>query len=260
MSIQQLSKISTIILLAAGLAACSHSSDNDMDTSSFLTGYHWHMDQALDNSGNSDSQWLRADDANTASLRFTDDRLAVSGLCNSMGGGYSLEGSSIKISPLASTMKMCADQALMQYEQNFGQRLADASAWQINQIAEDPSLTLSFSNGGQWILKGVPTSETKYGSSGETLFFEVAAQTKPCTHPLIDNFQCLQLRTVEYDAQGIKQGHGDWQNFYDSIENYQHTPGVRNVLRVQRYENKNVAADSSIYAYVLDMIVESEQL
>ena len=35
-------------------------------------------------------------------------------------------------------------------------------------------------------------------------------------------------------------------------------PGVRNVLRVQRYTRKDVPADASKYAYVLDMVVESD--
>lgn len=259
MSIKQLSKISIAALLATGLAACTHNSDNNMDTSN-LTAYHWSMSQAVDASGNGDTQWLRSGDATPASLSFTDDRLGVSGLCNTMSAGYTLDGSKIDISPVASTMMMCADEALMRYEQSFGQRLAEVSTWEIEQTAEDPSLTLSFSNGEQWILKGIPTSETKYGSTGETVFLEVAAQTKPCTHPLMDNFQCLQVRTIEYSEQGIKQSHGEWQHFYDSIENYEHTLGVRNVLRVKRYENQNVPADASTYAYVLDMVIESEQL
>ena len=260
MRINQFSKISAAMLLAVGLSACANSSDDEITNSSTLTAYHWNMSQAVDASGNSDAQWLRAESTTPATLRFSEDRLGVSGLCNAMGAGYTVKGSAIDIAPLVSTMMMCADEDLMRYEQHFGQRLAEASTWQVNESAEEPSLTLSFNNGAAWTLKGIPTAETKYGSTGETVFLEVAAETKPCTHPLIDDFQCLQVRTVNYDEQGIKQGHGEWQHFYDSIENYEHTPGVRNVLRLKRYENKNAPADSSSYAYVLDMIVETEQL
>ena len=259
MRIKQLSKTSITTLLAAGLAACIHNSGDNTSTSTALTAYHWNMDQAVDMSGHSDDQWLPTRNATPTTLSFSDDRLGVSGLCNTMSASYTLEGSKINISPVTSTMKMCADEALMRYEQSFGQRLAEASAWQVKESAEDPSLTLSFDNGAEWILKGTPTAETKYGSTGEIVFLEVAAQTKPCTHPLMDDFRCLQTRTIEYSVQGIKQGHGEWQHFYDSIKNYEHTPGVRNVLRVKRYENSNVAADASSYAYVLDMVVESEQ-
>ena len=37
-----------------------------------------------------------------------------------------------------------------------------------------------------------------------------------------------------------------------------HTPGVRNVLRIDRYQRQNVPADASRYLYVLDLVVESE--
>ena len=91
------------------------------------------------------------------------------------------------------------------------------------------------------------------------VFLEVAAQTRPCTHPLIPDKQCLQVREIRYDDAGVKQGDdGEFQNFYDAIEGYTHEPGVRNVLRVKRYPVQNPPADASSRAYVLDMVVESE--
>ena len=263
----KLKHLYTAAILTTGfaLSACAQhnsqdASDNKMNASTTLTAYHWNLDQAVDADGNSESQWLRPESVEAPTrLTFSENRLAVTGLCNNMNAGYHLKGSNIEISPAASTMMLCPDEALMQYEQNIGRRLAEAASWEVSQTEETPALTLSFDNGSQWILKGDPTAETKYGSVGQTMFLEVAAETKPCTHPLIDDFQCLQVRTVQYDAQGIKQGHGEWQHFYDQIDNYEHTPGVRNVLRVKRYENTNVPADASSYAYVLDMVVESEQ-
>ena len=50
---------------------------------------------------------------------------------------------------------------------------------------------------------------------------------------------------------------GAFGNFYDRIEGYSHEPGIRNVLRVDRYTIKNPPADASKYAYVLDLVVES---
>ena len=51
---------------------------------------------------------------------------------------------------------------------------------------------------------------------------------------------------------------GAFGNFYARIEGYSHEPGIRNVLRVDRYTIKNPPADASKYAYVLDMVVESD--
>jgi len=103
-----------------------------------------------------------------------------------------------------------------------------------------------------------PTAETRYGGPGETVFLEVAAQTKPCSHPLIPNMQCLQTREVAFDDKGLKQGTpGEFENFYGTIEGYTHEDGVRNVVRVKRYKIANPPADGSSVAYVLDMVVES---
>lgn len=256
-------RLYTTALIAAGLTltACAQNTSKDnMESPATLTAYHWQMERAVDASGN-DSPWSRpANNAIRASLRFSDKHVGIVGLCNAMGADYTLKGSHITISPVMGTMKMCHDEALMRYEQNVAQRLAGTSTWQINQSQENPRLTLKFDDGSQWTLKGEPTPETRYGGTGETVFLEVAPQTKPCSHPEIGNFQCLQVRTVSYDGQGLKQGHGEWQNFYDKIENYEHTPGIRNILRVTRYTNKNAPADASTYVYILDNIVESEHL
>src|SRR2546427_3924036 len=44
-----------------------------------------------------------------------------------------------------------------------------------------------------------------------------------------------------------------FENFYGNIEGYTHEDGVRNVVRVKRYEVKNPPADAPSQAYVLDM-------
>lgn len=258
------------ILTIAGLSACAHpdwqntaGTDSEDHTTTTLNAYHWTMNRAVDADGRSEPQWIyQRDDGTPVTLTFNEQRLAVAGLCNSMGASYTVDGTKINISQAVSTMKMCADESLMRYEQAFGQRLQEAAAWHITRMddepAEQPSLTLRFEDDAQWVLTGIPTAETLYGGTGEIIFFEVAAQRVPCSDPLIPNRQCLNVRTIEYDASGLKQGHGPWEPFYGYIDKYEHTPGVRNVLRVKRYTRQDVPADASRYAYVLDMIVEQE--
>jgi hypothetical protein len=152
----------------------------------------------------------------------------------------------------------CTDAKLMALDQEIGKRLETESTFAL-QTGDAPTLTLTVSNGDTLTFKGEPTAETRYGGPGETAFLEVAAQTKPCSHPLIPDMQCLQVREIKYDAQGIKTGtDGEFQNFYGNIEGYNHEPGIRNVLRVKRYTIKNPPADGSSLAYELDMVVESE--
>jgi hypothetical protein len=67
------------------------------------------------------------------------------------------------------------------------------------------------------------------------------------------------VRDRRFDAQGLPiEPPGEWRTFYGGIDGYTHTPGVRNVLRIDRYPRKQVPADASRYVYVLDMVVESE--
>lgn len=257
--------VCSAVLAFAGLSACANHNEASMDTSdtvnsaTTLTAYHWTLGRAIDPKGGNDPQWID-DQGAPVTLTFDKQRLAISGLCNSMGASYVTDGPKITINQVVSTMKMCPDQSLMRYEQAIGQRLPQASVWHITHSQNDDEyrLTLRFNNNAQWVLTGTPTAETKYGSAGEIIFLEVAAQRVPCFDPLIADRQCLHVRTVEYDSAGIKQNHGPWNYFYDYIEGYEHTAGVRNILRVKRYVRQNPPADASSYAYILDMIVETD--
>lgn len=103
-----------------------------------------------------------------------------------------------------------------------------------------------------------PTAATRYGGEPQRIFLEVAPQREACSHPLMPNHQCLKVRKIAYDDRGLKTGAGEWMYYYGTIEGYEHQPGVRNVLRINRYTRNNPPADASRYADILDMIVESE--
>lgn len=252
-----------LVSTVSGLSACAmgpHATSASSSASS-LSAYHWDLTDAKDARGVTQTQWVPPPTQNGQPLRFSfsEQRLSVEGLCNRLGAGYDIHANNIKISPAVSTMMACDNAALMQYEQALGKRLPQAKAWSIAENSANPSLTLRFEDGAHWTLSGTPTDETRYGSVGDTLFLEVASQRVACSHPGMPTMQCLRVRDIQYDTQGIKTGQGDWQAFYSDIEGYTHQPGVRNVLRVKRYERVNVPADASRYAYTLDMVVESAQ-
>jgi len=65
--------------------------------------------------------------------------------------------------------------------------------------------------------------------------------------------QCLQVRELKYDKNGVAVGApGEWKPLSQNIKGYTHEAGIRNVLRVKRFNVKNSTA------YVLDLVVESE--
>lgn len=219
-----------------------------------LSANHWRLTDAKNAQGlRIDALFVNAD--KPVQLDFVDGRVRVSNTCNHMGGAYSVAGDELKFDRMASTLMACADARLMALDQEVGKRLEGSSKF----AHSADTLALTTASGDVLSFSGEATADTRYGGPGETVFLEVAAQTKPCSHPLIPDKQCLQVRELKYDDKGIKTGtDGAFGNFYQDIEGYAHEPGIRNVLRVKRYTIKNPPADGSSLAYVLDMVVESE--
>lgn len=219
-----------------------------------LAANHWLLENATDSSGTRiDALFVQADKPLT--LDFQEGRVSVSNTCNRINGGFNTEGDTLTVGALASTMMACTNEKLMALDRAVGERIE--GALKVQKLDAN-SLTLQTAKGDVLHFNAEPTAETRYGGAGETVFLEVAAQTKPCTHGVMRDAQCLQTREIHYDDKGLKQGQpGAFENFYGGIEGYTHEPGVRNVLRLKRYTVANPPADGSSRAYVLDMVVES---
>lgn len=222
-----------------------------------LSGHRWQLSDARDGEGKRiDALFVRAD--KPLQLDFNASLVSVGNGCNTMSARHVLTGDALTVEPMAMTLMACPDKALMALDQDIGKRLQGKLAMQISE-GDAPTLVLTNAAGDVLSFAGTPTAATRHGGPGERMFLEVAAATRPCSHPLIPGKQCLQVREIKYDGNGLKVGEpGEFLNFYDDIEGYRHEPGVRNVLRVDRYTRKDVPADASKYAYVLDMVVESD--
>lgn len=218
-----------------------------------LGGYHWQLSQATDSDGNRiDALFPRAD--LPLQLDFAEGRVSVSNTCNRLGGSYALDGDTLSVGNLVQTRMACVDDALMRSDDAIGERLQAGGTLRL----EGDELVLATPAGETLRFTGVPTPDTRFGGPGERVFLEVAARRVPCHHPLMPDYQCLHVREITYGDNGVKQSEGDWQFLYQDIEGYVHEPGVRNVLRLNRYTIANPPADASSIAYVLDMVVESE--
>ncbi|QOW21515.1 META and DUF4377 domain-containing protein [Novilysobacter avium] len=225
-----------------------------------LSRYHWRLAEASD-AGGAHIDALFARDVKPVQLDFADNRLSISNTCNLMNGGYRLDDEKLKIDSLQQTLMACADPKLAELDRAIGSRLEGNPRIRLTGSEESPRLQVTTDAGDKLVFAGEPTAASRYGSEGAQVFMEVAAQTVPCSHPLIADKQCLQVRERTYRDDGTVAGEpGEWEPLYQEIEGYTHEAGVRNVLRLKRYKVANPPADGSSVAYVLDMVVESEQV
>ncbi|MEN5095065.1 META and DUF4377 domain-containing protein [Pseudomonas protegens] len=222
-----------------------------------LAAYYWQLVSASDAAGKPVAA-LNKGIERQLRLTFVGQNLNISGGCNRQFGGFQSANGVLKVQPLASTMMAC-DPSLMTLDAEVGRLFKGDLRSTFGGDESTPTLQLTTQDGTQLKFEGQPTPETRYGSQGETRFLEVAAKTVKCSHPLIPDFQCLQVRERRYDAAGLQLPTQDnWHPLYQSIEGYEHQDGVRNVLRVKQYEWKNPPADAPSTVYVLDMVVEQD--
>jgi heat shock protein HslJ len=227
------------------------------DPARTLGQYHWQLSTATGHDGHRlDALFAHPD--KPLQLDFADGRLRISHTCNAISGSYRIEGGKLDVGPLTHTMMFCADKPLMAMERDASERLHGPLAFKLQGGGAQPQLRLTTAAGDTLLFTGQPTPETRYGGPGTTEFLEVAPRTVPCNHPLMPGKQCLDVREVHYDANGLKAGApGEWHPLNQDIEGYVHQDGVRNVLRVKRYEIRHPPADAPSSAYVLDMVVET---
>ncbi|THU00244.1 DUF4377 domain-containing protein [Lampropedia puyangensis] len=234
------------------------SAQTPFDAAEVLPAFHWQLNAV----SGPDQVWF---DKNKAALRspvkltFHADThtLSVSGLCNVVNAGYTTTGNAMTLKSGIRTMMACADTRLMDLENRLAEALVGVKTWKSAGTPQAPSLQLTFANGSQWSLEGQPTDATRYGSAAERIFLEIAPQTRSCNDGVRAR-QCLEVRRVEYDDNGLRKGTGPWQLFYDEIQGFSHQRGERTVLRINRYTRSNPPADASRYVYVLDMRVSTE--
>ena len=187
---------------------------------------------------------------------FAEGRLNIEGGCNRIFGGYQIDGDNrLVLGRMASTMMAC-EPAAMKVDATLSELLAAPAKVELAPGAQ-PVLRLITSAHATLSFVGQMTPEARYGPPTR-IFLEVAAQTVACTHPTSGASMCLQARERRFNEEGLAVGApGDWQPFYDPIEGYTHRPGVRNVLRLKRFD-RGASAGGPPFVFVLDLVVESE--
>jgi heat shock protein HslJ len=219
-----------------------------------LQDHHWSLQSASDAAGRSIEALLPA--GHPIVMNFIDARLSIRGACNQMNGSWRLSPQTqLAIGRLAATMKAC-EPALMAADSALAAALEQPLSVELTR-GTVTSLRLSTASQQVLTFSGQPTMRSLYGPP-KRVFLEVAEQTVECPPPSGDAGRCLSVREVRFDDKGLRKGEpGPWRTFSAPIEGYTHTPGVRNVLRVDRYERTPAPAGRPPVAYVLDLVVES---
>ena len=173
--------------------------------------------------------------------------------CNTISAVYQLQGQTLTTEESMSTKMLCED--LNKAENRLNTLMQGSSQLSLTE-GENPVLTQVTSNAITLTWEGKLTSQAKYNSKGETVFWAVNAKKVACADDSSE--MCLQVKPVIYDDQGIKVSEGEWSAFTGEIDGYQHDGMHDEVLRLQRYElDSNESTEGEEYAYVLDAVIES---
>lgn len=175
--------------------------------------------------------------------------------CNTVNAAYQLQDYILMIEDGMSTKMLCDD--LNTAENELNELMQGESQISLVGLVDgtSPILTQVTSDSTTLVWNGRMTAQAKYNSKGETIFWAVNANTKPCTDA--SEQACLQVKPITYDDQGIKTDEGEWTEFMGNIDGYQYDGKHDEVLRLQRYKLEATDEASEKYAYVLDMVIES---
>ena len=241
-----------------------------------LSRYRWTLISATDKGAQPLNRLL--DIKEQVRLSFSqyqgENTLSYSVGCNTMSAGYELQGHTLTIEDGMSTKMSCGEldkaendlSQLMQGESqltlvvdNNSSKNEDSkndNSKDVNLKSDKLILTQVTSNATTLVWEGKLTSQAKYNSKGETIFWAVNAKKIACAENSSE--MCLQVKPITYDDQGIKVSEGKWSVFTGEIDGYQHDGMHDEVLRLQRYQlDYNESAEDEEYAYVLDAVIES---
>jgi len=220
-----------------------------------LEAHRWTLVWAADKQGQPIAG-LPAATAREINFHFGAGRFNVDGGCNRLLSGFQIGADgTLSFDRMASTMMAC-EPAAMKVDAALAELLAQPLKSEAL-VGAATTLRLTSPANATLFFTGQMTPEARYGQPTR-VFIEVGATTMTCKNSLGASFECLQVRERRFDEQGLVVGlPGAWRPFAETIEGYTHEPGVRNVLRLKRYDRTATGGDAT-YLYVLDMVVESE--
>lgn len=199
------------------------------------------------------------------SLSFSNRGLYFNVGCNHHSQHYQLSEGVLSIHHRTSTLMACHHSDsnspdLAQVESKFAQDL-NGSNLQIKTGPDEYTATLLLQKGAQVLTwQGDMKPEVRFGES-VLLFWEIEPNKINCIDEIGQEQRCLKVRNVTYNEQGIKTGSGAWRTFYGQIHGYEHQPNLRQIIRLNAYnnpdskENPYYIYDRPVEIYYLDVPV-----
>jgi hypothetical protein len=218
-----------------------------------LARHRWTLMTAKDASNQPLAPLINIKDQVALLFNQGQDTLSYSVGCNTMSAAYELQAQRLTIEDSMSTKMSCGN---LDIAESLLNTLMQGSSELTVTEGERPLLTQVTNDSMTLIWTGRLTSQAKYNSKGETVFWAVSSEKIACGDA--DSRMCLQVKPVTYDDQGLKTSEGKWTAFKGDIDGYQHDGMHEEVLRLQRYQiDNNESAEGEEYAYVLDAVIES---
>ena len=189
-------------------------------------------------------------------LNFNQNHITYNVGCNQLSNQYSLSKNSMQpIGKGISTLMGCGE--LQASEQWLAKQMQSPSELQIMETQVDAVLSQTTADGSwlQWVGKLKP--EVKYGK-GETVFLEVKPKWQYCDK--VTDRKCLEVRDINYDAQGLKTAVGQWYLLDAPIIGYRHDESAQRVLRLTRYRTPPTDTKGYGNLYKLDSVIETKTL
>ena len=224
-----------------------------------LANYRWSLASAMDSNNQPITALTTIKEQVMLNFNNQDkNTISYSVGCNTISANYELQEQKqvLSVKEGMSTKMSCGK--LDTVENQLNELMQGDSTISLTS-SETPSLTQVTSEAVTLVWTGKMTAQAKYNSKGDTVFWAIDAQTKPCADNKTQ--MCLQIKHITYDGQGIKTEEGKVVEFAGVIDGYEHDETHDQVLRLQRFKTDvdSVLVDNidSKYAYVLDTIIES---
>lgn len=189
---------------------------------------------------------------------FSGTRLSIQGPCNQVTGRFHIAADNQMIFTGGASTRMACRSVLMRADSALNDLLA--KPLQVKMTTRPGAQLSLVSPNGSLTFKGDPTRESIYGAP-TTIFLEIAPHSVECANPIPPATRCVQYRERHYDEEFLPVGPPEeWRPMTIEIEGFTHREGIRNVLRVYRYQGPASADGKQSVHYVLDMVVESEHV